>query len=585
MNRIPPSFIQEVIARSDIVEIIRSRVKLTQRGDNYLAHCPFHEEKTPSFNVSHSKQFYYCFGCSANGNVIGFLMAFDRMEFREAITHLAAHTGLEMPASTTDEDAKRYQALYQVLDNAAKYYCMSLRRHPAAIDYVKSRGLSERTAQHFSLGYAPAGWDNLQKQMGASPEQQTALAESGLIINKKPGRTYDHFRDRIMFPIRNVTGQIIGFGGRTRGDDQPKYLNSPETLLFHKGQELYGLYEARQHSKKLTQLIVVEGYMDVIALHQQGITNAVATLGTAITTKQVQKCLRYVNHCVFCFDGDPAGRQAAWKALTLALPLLRENIHIHFLFLPDREDPDSLVRKIGAVAFSQLLEQSRALPDVFFEALRQQIPVDSLTHKAHFGQQAARYLNTIPQGLFRQLMYDRLAEELQVEASTLSELLQPPLPQSATTQPRTPKPSGRGRQLLPPTHRAISLLLHNSSLAELAPNTIELDLLDDPEKNLFIRILHCLREQPQLTTGELLTYLNDAQEQQLIAELATRSPTVPLEGMKTEFMGVMAIIKRRARDHSVNQLIEKAKKSELNLEEKRKLQTLLATIREDDNPR
>jgi DNA primase len=593
-HRIPPNFIQEVLARSDIVEIIRSRVQLNQRGDNHLARCPFHEEKTPSFSVSQSKQFYYCFGCGASGNAIGFLIAFDHLEFREAVAWLAARAGLEVPTEPGTDDSERYQPLYRVLESALQYYRTALRKQLSAIQYLKSRGLSGVTAKNFGIGYAPPGWQDLQDHLGDHPEQQAALVSSGLVITRDSGRAYDRFRDRIMFPIRNVQGQIIGFGGRSLGDSQPKYLNSPETPLFHKGSELYGLYEARHNTAKLTRLLVVEGYMDVVALHQHGITHAVATLGTAVTTRQVQKCLRYAQNLTFCFDGDRAGRQAAWKALTIALPLLREGVHISFLFLPEKEDPDSLVRKIGPEGFSQLLEKSLPLSDVFFRELKNQTPLNSPADKAQFGQQAAQHLNTMPQGLFRQLMYGQLAQELSIDTDTLQTLLQPavakPIPsdpntnKTANLRAKIPPAKGPERQLLPPAHRAISLLLHQPALAELIKDS-ELELLDIPCKKLFSQILQALRRQPDLTTGELMASIDDPQEQQLMAQLAARIPGISHEGVKAEFLGAISSLEQHALDQNINQLVEKAKKSQLNLEEKRKLQSLLAKIKRDASER
>lgn len=598
-QRIPDSFIQEVIARNDIVEIIRSRVQLIQRGDNHVARCPFHEEKTPSFNVSHSKQFYHCFGCGASGNIIGFLLAFDHMEFREAVAHLAARAGLQVPATDHEEDNQRYQLLYEVLSTAAQYYAETLRHSRQAIDYLKSRGVSGITAKHFAMGYAGAGWDQLAQQL-PEPAQQTALATSGLTIVKEQ-RTYDRFRERIMFPIRNVQGKIIGFGGRILANGQPKYLNSPETPLFHKGAELYGLYEARQFTSKLTQLVVVEGYMDVVALHQYGITHTVATLGTAVTAKQIQKCLRYVNQLYFCFDGDTAGLAAAWKALTIALPLLREGIHIHFLFLPDGEDPDSWVRKIGADGFLDQLNQAPPLTEVFFRELQNQIPLKSPAAKAQFGQQAAQYLNTMPHGLFRQLMYEELAKILAISPEALSDLLQSsPQPVATTGAPVSRSATGRTQaastggmrniETMPRslTEQIIGLLLNHPSLAKEAdPGQYELmhSESDKHPSRLLIRIWKLLHQQPSLTVGELLAQLEEEPDRQLIAQLAARPKILSTEKLKDEFNGGLITLTQQNNAQQMQILVEKAKKSELNLEEKRKLQTLLAKLKRDASER
>ena len=591
-QRIPDSFIQEVLTRNDIVDIIRSRVQLIQRGDNHVARCPFHEEKTPSFNVSHSKQFYHCFGCGANGNAIGFLIAFDHLEFREAVGQLAARAGLTIPTlNHEEEDNQRYQVLYEVLNKAALYYVHALRHSTQAIHYLKSRGVSGLTAKHFEIGYAPAGWDQLIQQM-PGPEQQTSLVTSGLTIAKEQ-RSYDRFRDRIMFPIRNVQGKIIGFGGRTLGDGQPKYLNSPETPLFHKGSELYGFYEARHHTAKLTQLVIVEGYMDVVALHQYGITQTVATLGTAVTAKQIQKCLRYVNHLTFCFDGDSAGRQAAWKALTIALPLLREGIHIHFLFLPDGEDPDSLVRKIGADGFLDQLAEAPPLTEVFFTELQNQTPPNSPAAKAQFGKQVAQYLNTMPYGLFRQLMYEELAKILVISPEALNDLLQPEPQPITTTVAQTGSKAAlrtqRSAEIMPKTlqEQILGSLLHHPHLAsEADPQQYQFIQNETGHAaRLFMRIWQLLREQPSLTVGELLAQFEDAAERQLIAQLASQPKLLSAEKLKDEFHGGLLTIQQQYNIQQMQLLVEKAKKSELNLEEKRKLQTLLATLKRDASER
>jgi DNA primase len=586
-SRIPDSFIQEVLARNDIVEIVRARLSLIQRGDTHVARCPFHEEKTPSFNVIHSKQFYYCFGCGASGNAIGFLMAFDHLEFREAIAQLAARVGMEIPATVDEAETQSYQILYQALDSAAQYYCTALRQHPVAIQYLKSRGITGAIAKNFDIGYAPPGRQNLQQQLGDAVQLQ-ALMDSGLVTSKKEGMVYDCFHDRIMFPIRNAQGKVIGFGGRTLGDRQPKYLNSPETPLFHKGMELYGLYEARRYTAKLTQLIMVEGYMDVIALHQHGITHAVATLGTAVTARQVQKCLRYVSKLTFCFDGDNAGRRAAWKALLIALPLLREGIHLHFLFLPETQDPDSLVRQIGPATFSQQLSQAPALSEVFFNELKRQSPLDSPAAKAQFGRQAAQHLNTMPHGLFRQLMYEQLAKELEMDIQTLNGLLQPASPHPETgdqpgsfkTKPMSLSASPKERQRLEAL--GIQYLLKDRSLAAEFGAQLESILAEVEEGHyLLAPVYHLLRDCPTLTVGELLERIEDESQRRWLAELAAREIILSVEYTKEEFLGVLNSILQRHQQQTVQRLVEKAKKSELNLEEKRKLQTLLAKLKKE----
>ncbi|EKD77123.1 MAG: DNA primase, partial [uncultured bacterium] len=363
-NRIPKAFIQDVVARTDIVAIIQSRVELKKRGHTYTACCPFHAEKTPSFTVSQSKQFYYCFGCGAHGNAIGFLMEYDHLSFVDAITDLAQQLGMVIPLEANDAETANYDVLYTQLYNAQTLYEKELKKSSTAIAYLKNRGLTGKIAKEFGIGYAPNAWEFLSQSLGKNKSDREALATAGMLIEKNPGHYYDRFRDRILFPIRDVRGKTIGFGGRTLTNEIPKYLNSPETPIFHKNQTLYGLYETCQHHRKLNRALVVEGYLDVISLAQHEINYAVATLGTALNAKHIQLLLRYTSDIIFCFDGDNAGQKAAWKALTFSLPLLRDGLNIRFLFLPQTEDPDSCVRKIGKDAFEKLIDNATDLPTV-----------------------------------------------------------------------------------------------------------------------------------------------------------------------------------------------------------------------------
>lgn len=579
---IPPSFIKEVLAKSDIVEVIQSRLPLTRRGNNYLALCPFHQEKTPSFTVNKTNQFYYCFGCSASGNVIGFLMDVDHLPFREAVTYLANQLGLQIPS--TDAEPSPNQLFYPLLEKAAQFYQRNIRQYPNAIDYLKSRGLSGQIAKTFAIGYASPQWEQLHRQFAGDPQQISALVTNGLLIQKN-SRIFDRFRHRIMFPIRNSQGQIIGFGGRALGEDLPKYLNSPETPIFHKGSELYGLYECRQQQKNSSwvELIIVEGYMDVISLHQHGISNAVATLGTAITKKQIQKLLHHSNRLVFCFDGDTAGRQAAWKALLISLPLLHEGIYIRFLFLPEKEDPDSFIRKIGSEAFAQRINQAPGISEVFFAELKKQIPYYSQEGKAHFAHQAAQYLNTMPQGIFRQLLYAQLAQELRMDSTGL-ELLLNADPQITKTYATSSIPT---RQLPPPLHLAISILLQHPSLIESIEDIhlTSIHSLEIPHKNFFIDLLQAFQQQPILTVAELLSTRESKEERELIATLAARPLTIPLESLQAEFLGAIAYLLQQADEQKISTLIIKAKNTPLSSEEKSLLQNLLARVKKEATTR
>ena len=387
-GRIPTSFIDEVVSRTDIVDIIDSRVPLKKAGHEYKACCPFHEEKTPSFTVSPSKQFYHCFGCGAHGTSIGFLMEFDHMEFIEAVEHLANRLGLEIPREEDDRPAPKKEKtadLLDVLQQATSYYQEQLRHHPNAADatdYLKQRGLTGQVAARFGLGFAPAGWDNLLSHLNNKGHKAEQLLSAGLVTRKSEQQVYDRFRHRIIFPIEDHRGRVVGFGGRAIGDDEPKYLNSPETPVFHKGSELYGLYRARGAIKEAGKAVVVEGYMDVVALSQFGIDYAVATLGTATTRNQLERLFRHADEVVFCFDGDRAGRDAAWRALETALPSMHEGRQTGFLFLPQGEDPDSIVRAEGKEGFETRLTQALPLPEYLVHQLRAQTDLSRIDGRA-----------------------------------------------------------------------------------------------------------------------------------------------------------------------------------------------------------
>jgi len=445
---IAPEFIDELLARTDIVEVVQSRVVLKKTGQNYTGLCPFHKEKSPSFSVSQDKQFYYCFGCQASGSALKFLMEFERLEFLAAIEMLAGNAGMQVPQTSSQgspERNERRKSIYNILEQAADFYQAQLKQHShkaQAIDYLKARGVSGEIARDFGLGYAPPGWDNLYKDQAKTNLEHDLLIESGMVVhNKDEDKTYDRFRDRIMFPIRDIRGRVIAFGGRILGEGQPKYLNSPETPVFHKGRELYGLFEARKRTQKLTQFLVVEGYMDVVALAQNDINYAVATLGTATSGEHLERMFRLVSRLVFCFDGDNAGRNAAWKALTVALPLMRDGRSARFLFLPDGEDPDSLVRKEGKDKFEWRLDQAQPLPDFFFNKLQADIDIKSLDGKAHLSNLAMPMINEIPNGVFKQLMIEQLsiltglaADKLVAASASVAARYVPSAPKSKPTK-------------------------------------------------------------------------------------------------------------------------------------------------------
>lgn len=456
MSRIPSAFIDDLLNRLDIVDIIDHRVKLKRAGKNYSACCPFHQEKTPSFTVSPDKQFYYCFGCGATGNALGFLMEYENLGFIDAVENLAKHAGMEVPREENkfaEKRDSRLKLLYKILEQASEFYQTQLREHPQKekpVNYLKNRGLSGVIAKMFGIGFAPPGHHNLMQKLGQNEEAIEQLIDTGLVIKREDdGRKYDRFRFRIMFPIRDVRGRVIGFGGRVLGDDKPKYLNSPETDVFHKSRELYGLYEARQANRKLEQLVVVEGYMDVIALAQYGINNAVATMGTACGEEHLTLAFRFVSEIVFCFDGDNAGRNAAKRALTNSLSAMEDGRQIKFLFLPEGQDPDSLVRQIGAERFKAQLDNAVPLEEFLFEAAAENIDTSKMEGRARFSKVAAPLIAMLPEGIFRELMFDNLAKRTGLSPEVLRELQKEKV-QLADTVPPRPKPPAE--QVKPPAH-------------------------------------------------------------------------------------------------------------------------------------
>lgn len=444
---IPQRFIDDLLDRVDIVDVIGARLELRKTGKNHSACCPFHDEKTPSFSVNPEKQFYYCFGCGAGGNAIGFVMDYDHVDFPQAVESLGALVGMEVPreAQQNNPQDKRRKALYDILEQAKRFYQQQLRQHKnahQAVDYLKLRGLSGEIAGNFEIGYAPPGWDNLLLTITEScllhnddavksndtveDETIALLTDAGLLVNREEeNKRYDRFRERIIFPIRDTRGRTIAFGGRVLGDDKPKYLNSPETTVFHKGRELYGLYEANRSRQSNSNLLVVEGYMDVVALAQHEIENAVATLGTAVSQAHLEKLFRYTSEVVFCFDGDKAGRQAGKRALETSLPLMTDGRSAKFLFLDEGEDPDTLVRKIGSERFRHLISNATPLSVFLFSLCEEGLDLTLADDCARFATLAAPMINQLPAGIFRQLLLDQLAKKTGLATDTLTELLAP----------------------------------------------------------------------------------------------------------------------------------------------------------------
>ena len=442
---IPESFIQELLNRVDIVDVIDKSVPLKKAGANYSACCPFHNEKSPSFTVSPTKQFYHCFGCGAHGTAIGFLMEYAGLSFVETVHELAKNVGMIVPQETRDPDKapqKVTVGLQEALQQAANYYKAELKKSERAIAYLKARGLSGQIAAKFQIGYAPAGWQNLQSVFPQYDNE--ALSVAGLVVTNEQGKRYDRFRDRIMFPIHDQKGQVIGFGGRViNPEDTPKYYNSPETPLFQKGHELYGLFVARRAIRDAGRVLVVEGYMDVVALAQYGIEYAVAALGTATTPFHITKLMRQTDEIVFSFDGDNAGRAAAWRAAMNALPALTDGLKLRFLFLPKEHDPDSYVREFGKDAFEREMQSAMPLSQYIIQRLSEENPLNSQEDKVKFLNDAEPILKQIAAPRFALLLRKRIAELAQVTEQEMQSMLKLPAPnkispKAAMRQARTP---------------------------------------------------------------------------------------------------------------------------------------------------
>ena len=568
---IPQSFIDDLLHRTDIVEVIDKRVPLKKRGNNYTACCPFHQEKTPSFSVNQDRQFYYCFGCGAGGNAIGFVMNFEQSEFPQALETLARDAGLEVPreeSKAQQQKSSENAEIIKVLELASKFYQFQLRQHSnknEAVSYLKDRGVSGEIARDFGLGYAPAGWDNLIKAVVSDEKHEQSLLRAGLIIQRnkekndekeKDGqrRYYDRFRERIIFPIRDSRGRTIAFGGRVLNDEKPKYLNSPETAVFHKSSELYGLFEAKKSGEKFTKLLLVEGYMDVIALAQMVIKNAVATLGTATSSKHLIRMFRQVTEIIFCFDGDDAGGAAAWRALETTLPLMQDGRQVKFLFLPSGTDPDTHVRAVGKEKFKLELESAKPLEDFFFEKLSEDLDMNSIEGKARLSNLSKKYIRQIPRGVYAQLMLDRLSQTLGVSSESLDLLLSTNAPKQESTPPIPPVPntewqSSRGRKTTntklstyrkPASVKAIELLLRNPEIALSVNQNLEpLRTAEDEGRKLLLSLVEMVKKDPNTEVFTLLGYCYGTSLGSQLTQLLAAEKITPQEGVEKEFLQIL----------------------------------------------
>jgi DNA primase len=575
-GRIPKQFIDDLLARTDIVDVIDARVPLKRAGSNHLACCPFHGEKTPSFTVSQSKQFYHCFGCGAHGTALGFLMEYDRMSFPEAVEELARLAGVEVPkeAAFTGK-SEEFAPLYDLLGQTANYYRQQLKKNTAAIEYLKNRGMSGKTALAFGVGFAPTGWDNVLRQFGKTDADKQKLLRTGLLIEKDSGGYYDRFRNRIMFPIRNRRGGVIGFGGRCIDpNDSPKYLNSPETSLFHKGRELYGLYEVQQQRPKANTILVVEGYMDVVMLAEHGVANAVATLGTATSREHIQSLFKAAPEIVFCFDGDRAGRDAAWRALENALPELDDRHQIKFLFLPQDEDPDSYIRKHGRDRFLSLLTSATSLATYLFDTLKQRFDANTLDGRALLAVEAKSLIGKTQDNLFRKLLLNELSNITHLDPEQLGA---GKTGVSFQRQPRR-QPHHRLQLEMNNMRKAVAALLTRPTLAQNLELPDILRTLDNPGIELLFDIINICRTEPGLTAGRLVQRYQEDESPHAatLSKLAAYEFPVSDDGaIERELTGALKQLEKEALEQRYQQLMEKMSNKTIDEAEKQELQSIL----------
>jgi DNA primase len=581
-GRIPDSFLDELVSRSDIVEIISARVPLKKAGREYKACCPFHNEKSPSFSVSAEKQFYHCFGCGAHGTVIGFLMQYEKMEFLDAVADLAQRAGLELPREATAPREPGTADLHELMLRAARFFEQNLADNARAKGYVEHRGIDAKTCAKFGLGFAPDAWEALLKRFGTQEDDRRRLLQVGLILERsgeKNSGFYDRFRDRLMFPIRDSRGRVIGFGGRVIDQGEPKYMNSPETPLFHKGRELYGLYEARQARADFKRLLIVEGYMDVVRLHQAGITYAVATLGTATTQEHLNKIFRQTHEVVFCFDGDRAGLKAAWRALENALPLAQDGRELKFMFLPEGHDPDTLIAAEGPEAFENRMKDALPLSEYLVQQLIGEVDLDHVDGRAKLKALAGPLFARMPEGIYREMLADRLASRVGMPANKLKEFFASGEPKrTANTSELRVRQRGRmsvGRGNL--LTQAITLVLHHPAAAGAIADPDLLSSIDKTGVSVLKELLEQAATASSPSTAVLLERWRDRPEHERLTTLAMQDPLVAdtAAAAKELKMAVEKLLQEYGPGRRMDELLKKAEELGLNYEEKAELSSLL----------
>jgi len=585
-GRIARQFIDDLLSRADIVELINARVPLKKAGKNHQACCPFHNEKSPSFTVSQDKQFYHCFGCGEHGNAISFLMEFDRLDFVDAVEELASHCGMEVEReenTASPAEQKRQQQVYQqkqddyeLMAQVSQFFQQQLKTakdKETAIDYLKGRGLTGDIVKRFGIGYISDAWDGMMATFAKGNVITQQLVELGMAISGDKKRPYDRFRGRIMFPIRDKRGRVIGFGGRVLGDAKPKYLNSPETRIYHKGQELYGLHEAKQANKQLKRLVVVEGYMDVVVLAQHGIDYAVASLGTATTFEQLQTLFRTVPEVICCYDGDRAGREAAWRAMDNALPLIRDGFSLRFVFLPDGEDPDSLIREQGQQAFEQILDSAMPLSKFLFEQLMKQVDTTAIEGRATIVESFKPYLAKLPDSILKDDMLDKITNDFGRGSQQFKTKLIKNMQGNAQNDSQVNKPKAKTK--VTPVRLALALLLEHPHIAIELGDVSVLKPLTMPGIPLLVQVVEICLQNPKIKTPQLLEYFRGSEQGKQLAKLMCWQHHVESDAAQDVFLDSIEKLLNNFVEQRAEVLLQKARAGQMTQTEKQELQAIL----------
>lgn len=579
-GRIPKHFIDEIVERTDIVDLIDAKVPLKKAGKNYQACCPFHNEKSPSFSVSPDKQFYHCFGCGAHGNAIGFLMEYEQLEFVEAIEELARLHSVDVPRENVKGNQQNYPAVsreqkqsdYELLDTVTKFFQHQLKHASNSEDvikYLKSRNISGEIAKRYEIGYAPDAWDSVLSTLAKQPQHKQQLLDLKVLTQNDQGKVYDFFRDRVMFPIRDKRGRMVGYGGRVMGDGTPKYLNSPETRVFHKGRELYGFHQAKQVNTQLTRVLVVEGYMDVVALAQAGISYAVAALGTATTADHMQMLFRASKQVICCYDGDRAGRDAAWRALENALPHIKDGTDLRFVFLPDGEDPDTMVNKEGKDAFEQRLETAEPVLSYFFKHYTEQLDITSDAGKSALQAQALPLINSVPSDYYREAF-----------TAKLSQLLGKNVINTPTNISSSTKQFQQQTQLqITPMRRAIALMLQHPNLASEIPYIPALANAELPGFDLFIHLQNTILQNQSIKTAVLIEHYRDSKEFSFLTKLVSWEHHIEDENLTAVFNDTFKTLQDNYLAKRLEQLELKDKTGQLDKTERSEYMALVLALK------